>query len=213
MKRYFNIALQLFVVMWICGAIAGSYEDFFVAIQRDDEGAVQVLLKRGFDPNTRDPQGQVGLFLALRTQSMKVAGALAAHPATEVDAANPSAETPLMMAALRGHLDWCKRLVGRGATVDRGGWTPLHYAAAGPNAEVVGWLLQQRAQIEARSPNGTTPLMMAAGYGSESSADELLRGGADPALRNQQGMTAAAFARSVGRDSLAARLDRVTTTR
>ena len=184
-----------------------------MAVQRDDEGAVQALLNRGFDPNTRDPQGQVGLFLALRTQSMKVADALAAHRATELDAANQTAETPLMMAALRGQLDWCKRLIARGAALDREGWSPLHYAAAGPNPEVVGWLLQQRARIEARSPNGTTPLMMAAGYGSESSVDELLRRGADPALRNQQGMTAAAFARSVGRDSLAARLDRATATR
>ena len=52
--------------------------------------------------------------------------------------------------------------------------------------------------------------MMAARYGSEVGADELLRGGADPTLRNQQGMKAADFARSVGRDTLATRLDRTT---
>ena len=147
--------------------MAGSYEDFFSALERNDAAAVQGLLRRGFDPNTRDPQGQVGLFLALRSPSIKVAEVLIEHPAIEIDAANLTAETPLMMAALRGQLDWCRRLVERGARIDREGWTPLHYAAAGPNSAVVAWLVERQARIDARSPNGTTPLMMAAGYGSE----------------------------------------------
>jgi ankyrin repeat protein len=186
----------------------GSYEDFFSAIGRDDPGAIAALLQRGFDPNTRDPKGQPGLFVALRGQSLKAAEVLAVHPKLEVDIENPLGETPLMMAALRGQLDWCKRLVAGGAKIDRKGWAPLHYAASGPSAEVVAWLLDQRAAVNARSPNHTTPLMMAAGYGSEASVDALLSRGADPTLRNQKQMTAADFARGVGRESLAARLDK-----
>ena len=49
-------------------AVAGSYEDFFVAIQRDDAATITMLLQRGFDPNTRDPRGQVGLMLALKAR-------------------------------------------------------------------------------------------------------------------------------------------------
>lgn len=198
----------LVVAAAFSAAHAGSYEDFFRAVEVDDAASVVALLQRGFDPNTRDPNGQVGLFLALRTESPKVADVLASHPQIEVDAANPAFETPLMIAALRGRLEWCKRLVARGARFERDGWTPLHYAAAGPSAEVVGWLIGQRASIEARSPNGTTPLMMAAGYGSEAGVDELLKAGADATLRNGKGMTAADFARSVGRDALADRLAR-----
>ena len=41
-------------------ASAGSYEDFFVAIQRDDGVTVESLLRRGFDPNTSDAKGQPG---------------------------------------------------------------------------------------------------------------------------------------------------------
>lgn len=187
---------------------AGSYEDFFAAIERDDVGTVTSLLERGFDPNTRDPQGQVPMYLALRAESLKVAAVLGEHPKLDVDAENALAETPVMMAALRGHLEWCQRLVARGAKLDRTGWTPLHYAASSPNAEVVKWMLRQRVPVDARSPNGTTPLMMAAGYGTEAGADSLLQSGADPTLRNQKDMTAAAFARAVGRESLAARLDK-----
>ena len=51
---------------------AGSYEDFFVAVVRDDPGTINALLQRGFDPNTRDPKGQVGLTLALQNGSFKV---------------------------------------------------------------------------------------------------------------------------------------------
>lgn len=206
--KHFRFALQVLVVAWLTAAQAGSYEDFFAAVERDNADAVRALLLRGFDPNTRDPQGQVGLFLALRANSAKVADVLAGHPQIDADAVNPNGETPLMMAALRGELDWCRRLVARGAALSRDGWTPLHYAASGPNGAVVAWLLEQRSPIDARSPNGTTPLMMAAGYGSEPGADALLRAGADPALRNQRGMTAADFARSVGRDSLAAKIER-----
>jgi ankyrin repeat protein len=200
----------LLVFSWLGHAYAGSYEDFFQAVERDDASTVRNLLQRGFDPNTRDPQGHVGLFLALRSPSFRVAEALMEHPSIDVDAANATAETPLMMAALRGQLEWCRRLVQHGAKVNRVGWTPLHYAAAGPSGATVAWLLEQKAELEARSPNGTTPLMMAAGYGSEDGADELLRQGGNPLLRNQQGMKAADFARSVGRESLASKLDRAT---
>jgi ankyrin repeat protein len=60
--------------------------------------------------------------------------------------------------------------------------------------------------VDARSPNGSTPLMMAARYGSEASVDLLLARGANPKLRNQRDLSAADFARMDGRDALAQRL-------
>ena len=84
--------------------------------------------------------------------------------------------------------------------------TPLHYAASGSSTELVALLLKEGALIDARSPNGTTPLMMAARYGAIDSADLLLKGGADAALVNERGMTAADFVAGAGREALAARL-------
>jgi len=55
-------------------------------------------------------------------------------------------------------------------------------------------LLDKDAFINAQSPNGTTPLMMAAMYGSAAAVQLLLDEGADVAMKNQQGMTAADFA-------------------
>jgi ankyrin repeat protein len=202
----FRYVIYLVVVFALSSAKAGAYEDWFRAIETDNASAVTRLMQAGFDPNTRNPQGQVGLYLALQTGGPKVADALWAHPALEVDTANAQGETPLMMAALKGRLDWARRLLERGAKPNREGWSPLHYAATGPEPKVVELLLARGAMLEARSPNGSTPLMMAARYGSEASVELLLARGADARVRNEQGLDAAAFARAEGRDKLAARL-------
>jgi len=206
LKHCFRYASCLFVAIGFSVAIAGSYEDFFVAVANDDDVTVRALLQRGFDPNTVGPQGQMPLYAALQKGSPKVAEALWGHPALQFDAANLHGETPLMMAALRGNLAWCRRLAERGAAINREGWAPLHYAASGPDPSVVGWLLEHGAALEAKSPNGSTPLMMAAGYGNEASVDMLLAKGADRAARNDQGLTAADFASRAGRERLAQRL-------
>ena len=206
LKQCLKRLLLLFVVLGFSAAKAGSYEDFFVAVANDDAPSVQALLARGFDPNTVGPRGQVPLYAALQAGSLKVADALWQHPALQLDAANATGETPLMMAALRGQLAWCQRLIGRGVPVDRKGWAPLHYAASGPEPRVVAWLLERGAALEGRSPNGSTALMMAAGYGSEASVELLLTRGADPKLRNDLGLTAADFAHRAGRETLAKRL-------
>lgn len=202
----FRYLIYLVVILGLSSARAGAYEDWFSAIETDNASAVTRLMQAGFDPNTRNPQGQVGLYLALQSGGPRVADALWAHPALELDAANAQGETPLMMAALKGRLDWAQRLLERGAKPHREGWSPLHYAATGPEPKLVELLLARGAALEARSPNGSTPLMMAARYGSESSVDLLLARGADARLRNDQGLDAAAFARAEGRDKLAARL-------
>ena len=206
----FNFKNILYLTAFICVsfAYAGASEDFFRAVNIDNDRTVSSLLARGFDPNTRDEGGQVGLFLAMREDSPKVATALLAHPDVKVDAANGVGETPLMMAALRGRLDWTQRLIERGGQVQREGWTPLHYAASGPEPKVVTLLLDRGAAINALSPNRTSPLMMAARYGDEASADLLLARGADAKLRNEPGLSAADFARLASRDALAERLER-----
>ncbi len=181
---------------------AGAYEDFFVAIVRDDDAAIAALLRRGFDPNTRDPKGQVGLTLALQNGSFKAFMALLASTQVTVEARNAQDESPLMMAALKGNLAAVKALLERDADVNKTGWTPLHYAASAGSRQhlaIIALLLENHAYIDATSPNGTTPLMMAAQYGSNEAVQLLLDEGADPTLKNQLGLTAADFALRVSR--------------
>ncbi len=180
-------------------ARAGSYEDFFAAIKQDNAAAITQLLQRGFDPDTRDPSGIPGLYLAIREPSLNAAQALIAWPNTNVEARTAQDESPLMMAALKGHLELVRQLIGRDADVNKPGWTALHYAATNGHVAVVQLLLDHHAYIDAESPNGTTPLMMAAQYGSPGAVKLLLEAGADPLLKNQLGLTAIDFAQRANR--------------
>ena len=198
-KRIVGIGfLFLSVTSW-----AGSYDDFFKAIQLDDLRTLQSLLKRGFDPNTASPQGDPALIKALQEQSFRAAEALAEHPQTRVDVRNGRDESPLMLAALRGQVALVVKLVSRGAAVNKTGWTPLHYAATGGHVRVMAFLIGAHADVNAESPNGTTPLMMAAMYGNSASVKLLLESGAEAYPRNDQGLSAEDFATRSGRqDSL-----------
>ena len=187
------------------GAQAAPQDDFFKAVQRDDGSAISTLLLRGFDPNVRDAQGQVGITLALKLDSLRAFQALLQSPKLQVDAQNAPGESALMLAAIKGHTDIVKTLLARDAEVNKTGWTPLHYAASGVQSQqttIVALLLEQHAYIDAASPNGSTPLMMAAQYGTREVVKLLLDEGADPALKNQLGLGAADFAARAERPEL-----------
>lgn len=207
LKQVLRITFYLFVLMAFSASRADAYVDFFRALQIDNEGAVAELLERGFDPNSVSESGELALALAIKEGSNKVARRLLAQPGIDVDRASARGETALMMAAINGRLDWVERLVARGAAVNRSGWTPLHYAASGPDPRIVARLVELGAAIDARSPNGSTPLMLAAGYGDQRNAQALLGLGANPALRNGRGLSAADFARQAGHDELADQIE------
>ena len=203
MINHFKKLIYLYVLIGFSIANSGSYEDFFTAIKQDNAGAVLALLKRGFDPNTPDPTGLNGLFIAVREPSPKVAEVLLDWPKADVDVRSANDETPLMMAALKGPLQLAQKLVEKGADVNKTGWAPLHYAATSGKLDIISLLLENHAYIDAESPNGSTPLMMAAGYGTASAVKLLLEEGADPLLKNKQGLTAIDFAQSAKRQESA----------
>lgn len=179
--------------------MAGSYDDYFNAIKRDDDRSVKSLLARGFDVNTLNPDGQHGLSLALREPSGKVSAVLLDAPKIEVNALNSNGESPLMIAALNGQNAAAEKLVRLGADLNKTGWTPLHYAATSGNVALMGLFLEHHAFVDPEAPNGTTPLMMAAMYGTDDAVKLLLAEGAVPQLKNQLGLTAIDFARQAGR--------------
>ncbi len=186
--------VYLFVFIGFSFSSAGSFEDFFQAIKRDDAATVVRLIQRGFDPNTRNPDGFHPLFLAIREPAPKVVPVLLAAPKIEVESRSPQDESPLMMAALQGKLELVQQLIARDADVNKPGWAPLHYAATNGHLAVMRLLLEHHAYIDASSPNDTTPLMMAAQYGSPAAVKLLLEAGADPLLKNQLGLAAIDFA-------------------
>ena len=203
--KYFNKVIKsvVTVIFFVFSAVvhAGSYDDFFKALQLDQAAPAKALLNRGFDPNTVAPDGTPALIKALQEQSFKVAQVLVNDPKIHTNVRNARAETALMLAALRGQESLVVQLVARGAEVNHAGWTPLHYAATGGHARIAAFLLGAHADVNAESANGTTPLMMAAMYGNAETVKLLLESGAEPYPRNDQGLSAEDFAARAGRDA------------
>jgi ankyrin repeat protein len=83
----------------------------------------------------------------------------------------------------------------------------LHYAASRAQKTIIEILLDHSAYIDAESPNGSTPLMMAAMYGNADCVRLLLEAGADPTLKNELRLSALNFAQRAGRDDSVALID------
>lgn len=181
---------------------AAPVDDFFIAVRNDDAGRVIALMNQGVDVNSRDKSGQPALNVAMREHSPKVAEILVNAPGIDVNALNAVGESSLMLAAIKGDVPDAMLLLDHGADVNKAGWSPLHYAATGPSTRLVGMLLDRGAKIDALSPNGTTPLLMAAHYGPEDSVYLLVARGADLNHKNEQNLGVIDFARLSSRAPL-----------
>jgi ankyrin repeat protein len=189
-------ALGLSMSLFPIATLAGSYDDYFKAVQLDDPAVVTALLRRGLDPNMIEAvRGDTGMILALREGSMNVFGVLLSAAGINIEAQARNGDTALMVAAYKRNKPAVEALLAKDAEVNKPGWTALHYAAAIGDNEIVQLLLDKSAYIDAESPNKTTPIMMAARGGHIRTVKLLLDEGADATLKNDQGLTAIDFAR------------------
>ena len=197
-RKHFFIRLLALCLSAFClfsTASADSVDDWFIAIQNDHTGKVEDMLKAGFDPNTVETKrGDTGLILAMREDSNRVFDLLLADPRTKLDTSAFNGDNALMIACYKGNEQAVLKLLKKGAKVNKNGWSPLHYAAANGNNNIVKMLLVRDAFVNAASPNGTTPVMMAAEAGHIYTVRLLYDNGADLTITNQQKLSAIDFA-------------------
>lgn len=189
------------------GAQNAAVSSLYEAVRRDDPHGLRTALLRGADPNSLDELGQPVIVAAAKAGSWRAVRALAELRGTRIDATDTSESNALMYAALHGELQMVEFLIARKAEVNKTGWAPLHFAAANGHADIVRYLLEHHAYIDAESPNRTTPLMMAARQGHPTVATLLVEEGADPTLRNDADFTAARYASNGGNAKLASWLE------
>lgn len=190
-------------------AWAGMEQDFALAARMDDVNTVGKLLVNGASPNTIDPVTRESvLLLALREGSQRVIDLLVKAKDLDLEQQAPNGNTALMMAAFKRNQAAVEALLARGAALNRPGWAPLHYAAAGGDPEITGILVTRGADLNARAVAGFTALMMAAREGHEEAAEVLLRAGADPKLTNSEGLNAAQMAEKADKPRIAAAIAR-----
>mmetsp|Transcript_17869 Transcript_17869/g.34831 ORF Transcript_17869/g.34831 Transcript_17869/m.34831 type:complete len:355 (-) Transcript_17869:97-1161(-) len=82
--------------------------------------------------------------------------------------------TPLMHAALGGHVDTCAVLVAAGAQVDaedEDRMRPMHFAAKAGSLEIFKLLLRARADANCKDVDGLTPLAQLAPWCTSAKAD------------------------------------------
>jgi ankyrin repeat protein len=103
--------------------------------------------------------------------------------AADVNAAQGDGMTALHWAAMNGDVELTDMLVYAGANVRAttrlGSYTPLYLASQHGHATVIQSLVKAGADVKAGTPNGTTPLMVAAASGDVESVRTLLDHGAE----------------------------------
>lgn len=180
--------------------------NWWVYVHNDKASDLKALLAKGADPNVRYTNGQPALMRAVVDGAWNVFDVLAADPRTDVNAVNPANETALMYLAVAGETERARKLIARGAQVNRLGWTPLHYAASKAQMDTAKLLLANKAMVNAPSPEGTTPIMMAGFSGRMYMVQLLLDAGADITTRNLKGQNASDWAYAAKRNELGAEL-------
>ena len=181
-----------------------DYEGFLLDCSNDNVNTVSAFLKRGGNPNYASlTDGDTCLMKALREDSHKTSALLLARLDTQLSRKNRTGESALMLASLKGNVLAVRAMLERGAAVNQEGWTALHYAATSGQTAITELLLDKQAQVNALSPNQTTPLMLAARSGNIELVKLLLQRGANDSLKNEAGLSAEDFARQAGHSALA----------
>jgi hypothetical protein len=168
---------------------------FGVSIELGDLGAARNWLDEGLDPNFVADRVGTGLMIGAWEGNIAIME-LFLRRGADINFTNAVGEQALQLAAWKGHADALRWLIGHGAAVNRQGreWSALHYAVFAGHKNAVTMLMEQGADVNARVPNGSTVLMMAAREGHEDLADLLIRAGADTRPTNERGESALTWA-------------------
>jgi len=162
---------------------------------------IRVLLEAGADPDSRNPEGETPLMAVARGGNVDAARLLV-DAGADINATETwGRQSALMWAAARSQPDMVAFLISRGADVDargivrqwerkviteprpkdlnKGGFTPLLYAAREGCLECARYLISAGADPDLSDPERVSPLNMALLNLHFDVAATLIRGGAD----------------------------------
>src|SRR6516162_7947093 len=162
---------------------------------------ISALLKAGADPNYKTPDGETPLMAAARSGKVDAAAQLV-DAGADINAKETwGGQSPLMWAAAQGQADMVKFLASQRANLNdhgkihqwdrkviqeprpkdmnKGGFTPLHYAAREGCAACVQNLLAAGADPDSEDPDRETPLLLALENMHFDTAAVLVQDGAD----------------------------------
>src|SRR5580692_2573147 len=162
---------------------------------------IEALLKAGADPNFKNPNGETPLMAAARSGRIDAAKALLAAGADINAKETWGGQSAIMWASAQCQADMVKFLASKDASLNdhgkinqwerkiiqeprpkdmnKGGFTPLHYAAREGCTACVQNLLDAHADPDSEDPDRETPLLLALENMHFDTAAVLVKGGAD----------------------------------
>lgn len=170
-----------------------------IAADKGFAGVAAVLIAKGALVNNQDKNGYTALHYAVAKEDFPITKLLLDNKADVNIKANSSPKgntitehdwTPLHLAAKSGNVAMMHNLVMAGAKVDepdRRMRTPLHVAVENGHEAAADYLLANKANVNAKNIDGTTPLMLA---NRASMAQSLLASKAEVNARDNAGKTA-----------------------
>jgi len=181
------------------------------AVYRVDRELVTALLRRGAKAGTVNKYGASPMAEAARIADVELAGMLL-EAGADANVSNEDGQTPLMLAARTGNVAMARLLLQHGADVNRRetyrNQSALMWAAAENHAEMVEFLVSQKAELDVRARStdwetqisseprvqyrptgGLTPLLYAARAGCLRCVASIVGAGANVDKPNPDGMT------------------------
>ena len=158
---------------------------------------VEILLKKGADPNIRNENGETALIFASLNGHYQVIEILLKNGA-DPNIQKEDGRTALIEASENGHYQVVKILLKNGADPNIPNNEALLFAIQEGHYQVVEILLNNGADPNVQNEDGTTALIEASENGHYQVVEILLKNGADPNIRNENGRTALIKASSNG---------------
>ena len=163
--------------------------------------AVELLIEKGADPSLKDNLGWNSLHFAALGGYTDIISQIHTRM-SDTESLNGEGATPLLVAAYSGKSRAVKWFLERGANAtyeDNGGWNALHSAASSGDPKTIDHILTHVPNIESiesKTANGETPLIIAVRCQMRQGVKCLLKSGANPLAKDNEGKNSLHYASS-----------------
>ena len=181
-----------------------GYTPLMVAAFTGKLHAVKWFLEKGAAIACKDKTGWNALHHAAESGDTDIISLIHTH-LPNIESKTGEGYTPLMVAAFTGKLHAVKWFLEKGAALaceDKRGWSPLHHAARGGDPDTIDLILTHLPDVDSKTADGETPLIIAVSYGKLQGVKYLLERRANPLAKDNKGQDSLYHASSCDSDCL-----------